>query len=159
MGTGEPPRAILKKLVPPPPCCMERAARLISKTKLSQSVLSEDDIARAAWPAAVGKSIASHTRKLTVVRTTLVVEVEDAVWQKQLYPLTSQILARLRTVTGSDAIREIEFRVAIPRRMPQRAGVPGAKPNETTNRADESDAIQDPVLKRLYRISRKRASA
>lgn len=138
---------------------MERAARLIAKTKLSQSVLSEDDVARAAWPAAVGKSIAAHTRKLTVVRTTLVVEMEDAVWQKQLYPLTSQILERLRKVTGSDAIREIEFRVAIPRRMPQRAETTSGAVSEKAKCADESDAIQDPVLKRLYRMSRKRASA
>lgn len=138
---------------------MERAARLIAKTKLSQSVLSEDDVARAAWPAAVGKSIAAHTRKLTVVRTTLVVEMEDAVWQKQLYPLTSQILERLRKVTGSDAIREIEFRVAIPRRMPQRAETTSGAVSEKAQCADESDAIQDPVLKRLYRMSRKRASA
>lgn len=134
---------------------MERVARLINKSKLSQNVFCEDDVARAAWPAAVGKSIAAHTRKLTVVRTTLVVEVEDAIWQKQLYPLTSQILERLRQVTGSEAIREIEFRIAIPRRMPQRAGVLG----EAVNSGDESDAIQDPVLKRLYLISRKRASA
>jgi hypothetical protein len=138
---------------------MERAARLIKKNRLSQSVLSEDDIARAAWPVAVGKAIAAHTGKLNVVRATLVVEVEDAVWQKQLYPLTSQILERLRKVTGSDTICDIEFRVAIPRRQPQRAEALTSLSNEVKNVVDESDAIQDPVMKWLYRISRKRASA
>lgn len=143
----------------PRPVVMERAARLIKKNRLSQSVLSEDDIARAAWPSAVGKAIAAHTGRLSVVRTTLVVEVEDAIWQKQLYPLTSQILGRLRTVTGSDVIQDIEFRVAIPRRLPQRAGMPDRPTSEAVSSADESDAIRDPVLKRLYRISRKRATA
>jgi hypothetical protein len=138
---------------------MERAARLIKKNKFSQSVLSEDDIARAAWPAAVGKAIAAHTGRLKVVRATLVVEVEDAIWRKQLYPLTSQILERLRKVTGSDAVQEIEFRVAIPRRQPQRAQTLESTAGEMTSSADESDAIQDPVLRRLYRMSRKRASA
>lgn len=138
---------------------MERAARLVKKSKLSQSVLSEDDIARAAWPVAVGKAIAAHTGRLTVVRTTLVVEVEDAVWRKQLYPLTSQILERLRRITGSDAVQEIEFRVAIPRRQPQRAGTINGPSSEAANISDESDSIQDPVLRRLYRMSRKRASA
>lgn len=138
---------------------MERAARLIKKSKLSQSVLSEDDIARAAWPAAVGKAIASHTSRLKVVRTTLVVEVEDATWQKQLYPLTWQILERLRKITGSETIQEIEFRIAIPRREPQRAGTLENPAGGMTSSADESDAIRDPVLKRLYQISRKRASA
>ena len=138
---------------------MERAARLIKKNKLSQSVLSEDEMATAVWPVAVGKAIAAHTGKLKVVRTTLVVEVEDPIWQKQLYPLSSQILERLRMLTGSDMIREIEFRIAIPRRQPQRAAVLNSPASDATNCADESDAIQDPVLKRLYRISRKRASA
>jgi hypothetical protein len=62
-------------------------------------------------------------------------------------------------VTGSNRIQEIEFRIAIPRRQPQRAGVLNGAADEATKLADESDAIQDPVLKRLYRISRKRASA
>ena len=137
---------------------MERAARLIKKNRLSQSVLSEDDMARAAWPCAVGKAIAAHTGKLWIVRSKLVVEVEDAVWQRQLYPLSAQIVERLRTVTGSDTIQEIEFRVAVPRRQPQRAAALDGSPADA-NPADESDAIRDPVLKRLYRISRKRASA
>lgn len=137
---------------------MERAARLIKKSRLSEAALSEDDMVRAAWPVAVGKAIAAHTGKLSIVRATLVVEVEDAIWRKQLYPLTSQILERLRTITGSDGIRGIEFRVAIPRRQPQRAGALNS-PADDASTLDESDAIQDPVLKRLYRISRKRASA
>jgi len=136
---------------------MERAARLIKNNKLSQAIFSEDDLARAVWPTAVGKAIAAHTSRLKIVRTTLVVEVEDALWQRQLYPLTSQILQRLHKITGSDAIQEIEFRIGIPRRQPQRAE---ARAGEEMGRpSDESDEIQDPVLKRVYRISRKKASA
>jgi len=136
---------------------MERAARLIKNNKLSQTIFSGDDLARAVWPTAVGKAIAAHTSRLKMVRTTLVVEVEDALWQRQLYPLTSQILQRLNKITGSDAIQEIEFRIGIPRRQPQRAEARAG--DEIARPADEADEIQDPVMKRVYRMSRKKASA
>ena len=106
---------------------MERAARLIKNSKLSRQVLSEDDLARAVWPVAVGKAIAAHTGRIKLVRSTLVVEVEDAIWQRQLHQLSAQILDRLRKLTGSDSIQELEFRIAIPRRLPQRV-----EGNETT---------------------------
>ena len=99
---------------------MERAARLIKNSKPSRQVLSEDDLARAVWPAVVGRSIAAHTSRIKLVRATLVVEVEDGIWQQQLYRLSSQILDRLRKLTGSDSIEALEFRIAIPRRQPQR---------------------------------------
>lgn len=128
---------------------MERAARLIAKTKNSNRILTDDEILRAAWPATVGKAIAARTSRIRLVRSTLVVEVEDAIWQRQLHLLTGQIVQRLRKITGSDTVRDIEFRIAIPRRQPQRA--------ETRNDGDEADAISDPVLQKLYRLSRKRA--
>ncbi len=81
---------------------MERAARLIKDKKISREILSDEDIARAVWPAAVGKAIAAHTSRVKLVRKTLVVEVEDAIWQRQLHALTGQILRRLRKLTGSD---------------------------------------------------------
>lgn len=99
---------------------MERAARLIKNSKLSRQVLTEDDLARAVWPAAVGRAIAAHTSRIKLVRATLVVEVEDGIWQQQLYRLNSQILDRLRKLTGSDSIQDLDFRIAIPRRQSQR---------------------------------------
>lgn len=138
---------------------MERAARLIKKNKYSSKLFTDDDLARAVWPTAVGKAIAAHTSRVKLVRTTLVVEVEDAIWQKQLFPLTGQILARLHQVMGRDAIREVEFRVAIPRRQIMRAEArEGPSPGQA-GPADEADAIRDPVLKKVYQLSRKKATA
>lgn len=110
---------------------MERAARLIKNSKLSRQVLTEDDLACAVWPAAVGKAIATHTSRIKLVRSTLVVEVEDGIWQQQLYRLSSQILDRLRKLTGSDTIQDLEFRIAIPRRQPQRVESQQAAPRRT----------------------------
>ncbi len=138
---------------------MERAARLVKGIKQSKEIFTDDDLARAIWPAAVGKAIAAHTSRLKLVRTTLVVEVEDAIWQRQLYPLTSQILQRIKKVTGSDSVQDIEFRLAVPRRQPARAATRDTLAASSSEVPDESDAIADPVLKKLYRLSRRKATA
>lgn len=138
---------------------MERAARLIKKNKFSREIFSDDDLARAIWPQAVGKAIAAHTGSLKLVRSTLVVETEDAIWQRQLFALSRQILDRLRKISGSDAFEQIEFRVATPRRRPQRAESPRTANSDEGGVRDEADGIQDPVLKKLFRLSRKRFSA
>ncbi|MDQ2712252.1 MAG: DUF721 domain-containing protein [Acidobacteriota bacterium] len=143
---------------------MERAAGLIGKNKYSKKIFTDDDLARAIWPTAVGKAIAAHTSRLRLVRNTLVVEVEDAIWQKQLYHLTASILDRLRKVTASDIVRDIEFRIAIPRREPGRAETRErlelkSVELKNTDPSDESESIRDPVLKKVYRLSRKKATA
>ena len=138
---------------------MERAARLIRNNKLSKKLFADEDLARAAWPAAVGKAIAAHTSRLTLVRSTLVVEVEDAVWQKQLFTLRGQILKRFRRVTASDVVQDLEFRIALKRRQPQRAETRLSPATETAPSLDEADSIQDAVLKKIYRLSRKKATA
>jgi predicted nucleic acid-binding Zn ribbon protein len=136
---------------------MERAARLIRSHKTSRELFSEEDLTRAIWPQAVGKVIASHTCSLKLVRKTLVVEVEDAIWQTQLFSLKSQILDRLQQINGHGSIEDIEFRVAIPRRQPQREHIARSSCLEAAGH-DEADRIADPVLKKVYLLSRKRAS-
>jgi hypothetical protein len=132
---------------------MERAARLIKNKKFSQKVFTDEDLACAVWPTAVGKAISAHTLRVKLVRDKLVVEVEDAIWQKQLFHLRGQILDRLHRVTGCGTIQELEFRIAVPRRLPQRAE------SRETAAPDEADSIQDAVLKKVYRLSRKKATA
>jgi predicted nucleic acid-binding Zn ribbon protein len=138
---------------------MERAARVLNSSKLANKILTDDEVARAVWPMAVGKIIAAHTSHMRMVRSTLVVEVEDATWQKQLFTLSRQILERLRKATGSQAITDIEFRVAIARREPRRADGPRSPLFASTDAGDESEQIQDAVLKKVYRLSRKKATA
>ncbi|MEO8129212.1 MAG: DciA family protein [Bryobacteraceae bacterium] len=125
---------------------MERAGRVVRKL----NVTSEEQLAQAAWAQAVGKKIASHTGNISLIRDRLIVEVEDAVWQRQLFTLRRQILARIEQVMGSNLIQELELRIAIPRRAPQR---------EERISTDDADGIKDPVLRNLYKASRKRAIA
>ena len=133
---------------------MERAARLIRDKKVSRELVTDEEIARAVWPRAVGETIARHTSRLKLVRHNLVVEVEDAMWQRQLHSLSRQIVGRIQKLTGSDAVQEMEFRIGILRREPQRAEV--REPDVLTEEADEADRIQDPIMRRLYRVSRKK---
>jgi predicted nucleic acid-binding Zn ribbon protein len=132
---------------------MERAGKSLAKLKLTDSI-SQDDLARAAWPAAVGKRIAVHAAAKSLVRGSLIVEVEDSIWQKQLFYLRFQILAKLQEVVGAGLITDVEFRIATPRRPPQPAlSLNDAKP------ADEADAITDPGMRTVYKQARKKASA
>jgi Dna[CI] antecedent, DciA len=137
---------------------MERAARVFQKNKLSKTVLTDEEILRAAWPAAVGKSIAAHTSRVRLARTCMVIEVEDAIWQRQLRGLSHQILDRVRQLTGLATLADVEFRIGVLRRQPQRAET---VQNEfpLASSGDEADQIQDPVLKKVYRLSRRKASA
>src|ERR1700733_13682439 len=89
---------------------MERAGKSLARLKISDAI-STEELARAAWPTAVGKRIASHATAKSLVRDSLIVEVDDAIWQKNLFHLRFQILAKLSDVLGSGIIRDVEFRI------------------------------------------------
>jgi len=133
---------------------MERASRVIAKLTSGGGAIDCDDIARAAWPVAVGKRIAARARPLRMVRTRLIVEVEDRMWQRQLLALSGQILANLRKHLGQGVVDDLEFRVIPPRRESQRATE--AQP---VTSLDDANDIADPVLRNLYKSARKRATA
>ena len=135
---------------------MERAGRLIGKLKFAREAVSPEDLARSAWPLAVGKKIASHTVVISLVRTNLVVEVEDATWQRQLKTLERQIVRNLNDILGPGVVEGLDLRPMIaPRRAPQAAAA--SRSPAISN--DEADLIADPSLRRAYKNSRKRTPA
>jgi predicted nucleic acid-binding Zn ribbon protein len=129
---------------------MERACKLIRGMRL----LTTEELACAGWAEAVGKRIAAHTRAVRMVRGRLIVEVEDHIWQHQLFALQRQVLGNLANIMGAGLVEELEFRVLPRRRQPQRAeqSAPGFA-------VDDADDIADPVLRSLYRASRDKARA
>jgi hypothetical protein len=131
---------------------MERAGKFIGKLKFPDGTVSDEMLACAAWSNAVGKKIAAHARAARMVRSTLIVEVEDAVWQRQLFSLRHQIRQKVDEAIGSGVVEEVEFRIVPPRRGPERA----RHANAVT---DEASGIADPVLRRIYKASRKRETA
>jgi predicted nucleic acid-binding Zn ribbon protein len=141
---------------------MERAARVLRKSKQPCSILDDRQTIGAVWPVAVGKAIARHTSHLRLVRKTLVVEAEDMIWQRQLRTLESQIVNRISLLLPGLELESIEFRLQVPRREPQKTHVASASqvtpvPNDSSS--DEAEQIADPVLKKVYQLSRRKASA
>ena len=133
---------------------MERASRLMGQFTSAGGMLEAEDLARAAWPLAVGKKVAARTRAARMVRTRLIVEVSDLTWKNQLFTLSRQILANLERRLGPGIVEELEFRVIPARREPQRAEV--AQPSLSL---DDADRIADPVLRGIYKMARKKAQA
>jgi predicted nucleic acid-binding Zn ribbon protein len=130
---------------------MERASKFIRSLPQSGETITAEELARTAWGQAVGKKIASHTTALRMVRTRLIVAVEDLTWQKQLFALSHQILRNLEKHLGPGVVEDLEFRVIPRRREPERAvqSMPGLP--------DEATSIADPVLRSIYRASRQKA--
>ena len=131
---------------------MERASRVLRTLNLPPGTVTQEDLVCAAWAAAVGRKIAAHSRAARLVRSHLIVEVEDAIWQRQLFVLRGQIRSKIEENVGPGMVEDIEFRVAPPRLPPQRA-------LHATVHTDEADDIADPVLRNLYKASRKRERA
>lgn len=137
---------------------MERASKLIRGLKLPGETFNAEELARAAWEPAVGKKIAGHARATRMVRTRLIVEVEDKVWQRQLFSLTPHILRNLEKNLGRGIVEDLEFRIVPRRREPQRADQ-SVHTRMMHTPMDEAENIADPVLRGIYRAARKRALA
>jgi hypothetical protein len=131
---------------------MERAGSLIRKIDRTRKCSSPEQLALAAWPSAVGKKIAVHTRAVGIFDGKLVIEVGDPIWQRQLSTLTGQILRNLERMTGESVVTTIDYRVRrermAPRREERRAG-----------HFDEAEEISDPVFRLIYKTARKKATA
>lgn len=132
---------------------MDKALRLLGKLK--NGVVGDEELARAAWRAAVGDRIEAHARFRELVRDRIVVEVDDRVWQSQMHTLEKQILGKLDRLLGKVVARQIEYRIAIPR--PQPAVEDGAAFGLTIQ-DPEAARISDPGLRRMYMKSKRRAS-
>ena len=133
---------------------MERVSQLIRGLRLPGDMISPEELACACWPQAVGKKIASHTRAVRLVRTRLMVEVEDQLWQRNLFGMSNQILRNLGKHLGAGVVDDVEFRV-----VPRRRGPEVARVAFPAKAVDEADTISDPVLRSIYRASRKKAQA
>jgi Dna[CI] antecedent DciA-like protein len=142
-------RSMLECLIP---ANMERASKVLGKLNLPEGTVTPEAMVCAVWANAVGKRIAAHSRAVKIVRSHLIVEVEDAVWQRQLFALRGQVGGKIQECIGAGIVEDIEFRVA-----PRRIGP--ARAQHSMPHSDDADDIADPVLRNLYKASRKRELA
>jgi len=145
---------------------MERASRKIDRNLFGDS---EEDLARAAWQAVVGARIAAHTSPARLTGTTLIVDVEDRVWQRSLLALKSHILARLKEIVGHRMIEDLELRVVSPQTfaraklpavpdLPYRSKLGDGRIRRAVEEAAANEKLaSDPLLRRLHKQVLKKA--
>lgn len=137
---------------------MERAGRLIAHSRSAQRHFTAAELALAAWPAAVGARAARHARAVALRDGTLIVDVGDELWRRNLELLSPQILKNLASLLGSFAPQRIEYRLAVPRR-PVRSELPQQEFQLRSPGAEDAAGIEDPVLRRIYIRSKRKALA
>jgi hypothetical protein len=67
--------------------------------------------AKLAWTRAAGEGLRRHAIPFRLYRTTLVVSVADAIWQKQMQSMGDELIARINRLLGRDIVEVIEFRI------------------------------------------------
>ena len=139
---------------------MDQASRIIARWTGVSGLIGAEKIACAAWKRAVGKKIALRTRALKLVRNTLVIEVEDELWRRNLWSLRYQILRNLEKAIGPEIVTDVELRIMPPRMGPQRAFEEERLVLEPVVAGeDDAESIQDPGLRRIYKAARRREIA
>ena len=133
---------------------MERASKLIRGLKLPGGTLTGEELACAVWPQAVGRKIAGAYPRGPHGAYPVDRGSGGPTWQRQLNALSRHILWNLSRHLGRGMVEDLEFRVVPRRREPQRAAR-----SRAALFADESAAIADPVMRSIYRASRKKALA
>jgi len=67
--------------------------------------------ARIAWTRAAGEGLRLHAVPFHLYRNTLVVAVDDAMWQKQLRTMSAELIFRINQMLGRSVVDFIEFRI------------------------------------------------
>ena len=104
-----------------------------------------------AWKHAVGETLSARARAESLRDHTLVVAVEDKVWQRQLEQMRDQFLFRLNKVLGRRAVIAVEFRIA-----PEKFPVPKPVADKSTTRpipielVSAAASIEDPGLRKAF---------
>ena len=89
------------------------AALLLSKMLARAGNVPElnQTAAKIAWQRAAGDGLRAHAVPLRLKDKTLVVGVADAVWQKQLQAMSSELIFRINQLLRQETVRVIEFRI------------------------------------------------
>ncbi len=61
------------------------------------------------WPVLAGKHLGAAMRIVAIQGSTVVVDVPDLIWRKQLMKVKGQLLQRMNELWGAKRIKEIAF--------------------------------------------------
>ena len=68
----------------------------------------------ARWEEIVGPSVAAHVHPLSLRGRVLVVATDQPAWASQLRFLVPELLGRLASIAGEEAVEQVEIRVVPP---------------------------------------------
>lgn len=139
---------------------MDSLVRLLPA--LLEAVGDQEEIAEAlakvAWTMTAGELLRDHAVPFRLFRQRLIVSVADAIWQKQLQAISAELLFRINSILGQEAVKFVEFRVdpetvqaARREREPERTEKSSSVlPAELIAAAD---SIRDEALRRRFLIA------
>lgn len=70
----------------------------------------EDALLLQRWPELVGENIARNTEALRIEGGVLLLRVTHPVWRSELAGLKTELIEKLNTAAGREAVRDIHFR-------------------------------------------------
>ncbi len=68
--------------------------------------------AKIAWKRAAGEGLRQHAVPLRLSEQKLIVAVSDAVWQKQLQSMSTELIFRVNKLLQREVLASIEFRIS-----------------------------------------------
>ena len=99
------------------------------------------------WPGVVGEAIARRTEVIGLKFHTAVVKVSGAMWIQELNLMKPQILERLQTSMGNDAVRDLRF---VSGRLSRRERPKLKSVARETRHSIELPELKDPELRRAF---------
>jgi hypothetical protein len=108
--------------------------------------------AKIAWSRAAGQGLQPHAVPFRLHRKTLVVSVADAIWQKQLHAMSSELIFRINKLLKREVVESIEFRIdpAALSNHPQRESGPKVSEPLPHELSDAAAEISDPELRERF---------
>ena len=109
--------------------------------------------AQIAWRRIAGEGLRDHAVPGRLQEKTLTVAVADVAWQKQLQPMSAELVFRLNKLLRQKVVERIEFRIdpralsslTVPRRSPRRVSEP-----LPTGIVSSAAGIADPELRERF---------
>jgi|SRR5437868_4085570 len=83
-----------------------------------------------AWSRAAGAGLRAHAIPFRLDGRTLIVSVADAIWQKQLQHMSSELIFRINNLLGQAIVESVTFRIDPAKVSQARGSMPARKTEE-----------------------------
>jgi hypothetical protein len=109
--------------------------------------------AKIAWRRVAGEGLREHAIPVGLNGSSLIVSVADAVWQKQLQPMSAELIFRINKLLGRKVVDKIEFKIDA-RALSSNTGKRGSTPRRSASAPaaviSSATEIEDPDLRERF---------